>query len=189
MHACLTPLPQALVRQLGQWQAPAPLAQALVQAARLPAPEQNAHSLAQHLRQHRSNQTCLSLNGMDVLLHRAPDTPSGTAAEPIWGLHSVCWHTGAASAACWTGAWPEGMDPHTIGAAQLVQLLAHDPQQALIAPGMVCFEVDGHDARRWALMGLFDPSGPRLHSLHLSRLGDWLPTAPVAPAQSPSSTA
>lgn len=186
MHPSFSPLPQPLLRQLGQWQSPTALAQALVQAALLPAADQNSQSLAQHLCQNPAQQSCLSLNGLDVLLHRAPEVRSGEPAEPIWGLHSIGMNTGAASGAAWQGAWPQGLDPKTIRPAELVQLLAHEPDSAVLAPGMVCFDVDGHDGRRWGLLGLFEPASQRLLSLHLARVGDWLP---VAPAQSPSITA
>lgn len=180
MHPHFLSLPQPLLHHLGGWQTPTSLAQALVHAAQLPAPDHNAQGLVQHLRQNTASQTCLSLDGLDVLLHRAPDASGRDAAEPAWGLHSLCWHTGAVSETPWRGAWPEGIDPQTVRPAQLVQRLAREPEEALSAPGMVCFEVDGHDGRRWALLGLFDASGQRLHSLHLSRVGDWVPLSPAS---------
>lgn len=178
MHPSFTSLPQPLLHQLGRWQWPLPLAQALVHAARPQASDQDGQALAQNLRQNMGEQMCLSLNGLGVLLHRAPHAPGDATADTAWGLHSICWHTAAASATPWNAAWPEGVDPRTVRPAQLVQLLARDPPEALIAPGMVCFEADGCDGRSWALMGLFDAANQRLLSLHLSRLGDWIAMAP-----------
>lgn len=178
MHPSFAALPQPLLHQLGQWQRPLPLAHALVHAARPQASDQDSQALARHLRQNTASQVCLPLNGLDVLLHRAPHVQGDDAMEPVWGLHNICWHTAAASATPWNAAWPEGLDPRTVRPMQLVQLLAREPQEALVAPGMVCFEVDGHDGRSWALMGLFDAANQRLHSLHLCRLGDWIAMAP-----------
>ena len=190
MNTKFASLPQPLLQHIGLWQSCAPLAQALLHAAPQTGPGRTPEALANYLRRQTASQLPLSLRGLDVLLHRAPaatgpdSADTAEAPEPRWGLFTACWHTGAMTGTtAWAGPWPEGVDPRTVRPEQLVHELARAPDEAVIAPGMVCFEVDGHDGRDWALMGMFDMYSHRLQSLYLSRVGDWV-HAPAAPSAS-----
>lgn len=166
MHPHLTPLPTILLHNLGRSSHLDDLAQLL--APHAIAPDQ--------LRQHQSDQpynVSLAPHGLDLTLQCInPDT---TEAELQWGLHSLTLHTAASNPAShWTQPWPQGLNPDQTRAADVVRLLATDPEEALNTPTMVCFAIEGMDGLTWALMAIFDPSSLKLRTLTLQRSGEWL---------------
>lgn len=191
-------LPQALLRCIGHWCAPWQLAQAwhaaLSPAQAPPAPDSRVpQALAERLQRTPDLQCCWRSGGLDALLHRRPPSAHTVAPQvpqpPHWGLHALCLHTGAAGGPAWSGPWPGGMDLQAMRSLRpeaLAQHLAQAPEEAVIAPGMVCATVQGHADSLWSLLGLYGPANAQLHTLVLGRLGEWVDASPLpAPAEAP----
>ncbi len=67
-----------------------------------------------------------------------------------------------------------GLDPEQARAADVVRLLASDPEEAMNTPTLACFAIDGLDGLTWALMATFDHGSLKLQTLTLQRSGDWV---------------
>ena len=84
-------------------------------------------------------------------------------------------HTAASNPAHhWTQPWPQGLDPEQARAADVVRLLAVNPEEAMNTPTLACFAIYGIDGLTWALMAIFDPGSFKLQTLTLQRSGDWV---------------
>ena len=166
MHPNLIPLPEALLRNLGRISNLDDLAQLL--AAHGPAPDK--------LRQHNNGKpysVSLTPHGIDLSLQCV--NPDATQDQWRWGLHSHTLHTAASNPANhWTQPWPQGLEPEQARAADVVRLLAVDPEEAMNTPTLVCFAIDGMDGLTWALMAVFDPGSFKLQTLTLQRSGEWV---------------
>lgn len=166
MHHNLTPLPATLLRNLGRTSSLDDLAQLL--ASKGLAPDQ--------LRQPQNGKpyrVSLAPHGIDLMLQCT--NPEAAQDQWQWGLHSITLHTAASSRANhWTQPWPQGLDPEQARAADVVRLLAADPEEAMVTPTLVCFAIDGLDGLSWALMAIFDPGSLKLQTLTLQRSGEWV---------------
>lgn len=172
MHQNLIPIHPILLHNLGRTSRLDDLAQLLA-----------PHGIApDQLRQHQSDQpysVSLAPHGLDLTLQCI--NPGVSEGEMQWGLHSLTLHTAASNPANhWTQPWPQGLDPNQTRAADVVRLLATDPEEALNTPTLVCFAIDGMDGLTWALMAIFDPSSLKLRTLTLQRSGEWLTTTDQA---------
>jgi len=166
MHPNLTPLPAILLRNLGR-------------TSQL---DELTHWLAPHdipaerLRQRQNGKpynVSLAPHGLDLTLQCI--NPDASEAEIQWGLHSLTLHTTASNPANhWTQPWPQGLDPEQARAADVVRLLATNPEEAMVTPTLACFAIDGMDGLSWALMAIFDPGSSKLQTLTLQRSGDWV---------------
>jgi hypothetical protein len=115
-------------------------------------------------------------HGIDLTLQCI--IPDASEAEMQWGLHSITLHTTASNPNNhWTQPWPQGLDPEHAPAADVVRLLAADPEEAMITPTLACFAIEGMDGLTWALMAIFDPSSLKLQTLTLQRSGEWIAAA------------
>ena len=166
MHPNLTPLPEALLRNLGR-------ASHLDDLAQLLAP----HGLAaDKLCQHQNGKPyslSLTPHGIDLSLQCV--NPAATQDQRQWGLHSLTLHTAASNPTNhWTQPWPEGLEPEQARAADVVRLLAVNPEEAMNTPALVCFAIDGMNGLTWALMAVFDPGNLKLQTLTLQRSGEWV---------------
>lgn len=166
MHPALSPLPPTLLRNLG-------CTSHLDDLAQLLAP----HSIASgQLRQRQNGKpysVSLAPHGLDLTLQCV--NPDASEAEIQWGLHSLTLHTAASSPSKhWTQPWPQGLNPEQSRAADVVRLLAANPEEAMLTPTLVCFAIDGMGGLTWALMAIFDPSSLKLQTLTLQRSGDWV---------------
>jgi len=165
MHHHLTPLPAILLRNLGRTSRLDDLAQLLTPHGITP----------DQLHQHRDGKPyslSLTPHGLDLTLQCI--NPEATQDQWQWGLHSLTLHTAASSRANhWTQPWPQGLDPEQARAADVVRLLAADPEEAMVTPTLVCFAIDGLDGLSWALMAIFDPGSLKLQTLTLQRSGEW----------------
>ena len=166
MHPKLAPLPTVLLRNLGHTSRLDGLAQLLTPHGI--APDQ----LCQH---HNGKPYSVSMapHGIDLTLQCV--NPDAAQDEWQWGLHSLTLHSAASNPVNhWTQAWPQGLDPEQARAADVVRLLASNPEEAISTPTLACFAIDGMDGLTWALMGTFDPSSLKLQTLTLQRSGDWV---------------
>jgi hypothetical protein len=166
MHPNLTPLPTILRRNLGRTSRLDDLAQLLAPYG----------ITADKLRQRQYGQpysVSLAPHGIDLALQCI--NPDAAQDQWQWGLHSLTLHTAASNPAKhWIQPWPQGLDPEQARAADVVRLLAADPEEAMVTPTLVCFAIDGMDGLTWALMAMFDPSSFKLQTLTLQRSGDWV---------------
>ena len=125
------------------------------------------------LRQHHNGSpyTVTADAGLDLTLQNTnPHVAKAAEADHQWGLHSFTLHAGE-----WAYAWPEGLDPLTATAQDVVRLFAPDPESSLVTATMVCFTIPGlHEAQQWSVLCLFDAASQRLQSFSLVRVGDWL---------------
>lgn len=166
MHPNLSPLPTILLRNLGRTSRLDDLAQLLAPHGTAPG----------KLRQQHNGQpynVSLAPHGLDLTLQCL--NPQAPEAEMQWCLHRITLHTAASDPANhWTQPWPQGLDPEQARAADLVRLLAADPEEAMLTPTLACFAIDGLDGLNWALMATFDPSSLKLQTLTLQRSGEWI---------------
>lgn len=176
----LLPMPAALLHAIGR-ALPAPeLAAALL-------PDEHAQqNLTKRLQSETRSPLSLSLAGLDVVLHRhrhrQPEQPTGYAPSVSWwGLHALSAQTGAAGGPAWRGPWPQGWQAGFPNAQHFIAQLAHEPDNAVVAGSMACAQALDPQGRPLGLLGLFDPTGQRLHSLNLSRVGDWTQDPPSSP--------
>ena len=169
MHPNLATLPTILLHNLGRTSRLDDLARLL-----------ELHGITDDkLRQHQNGQPyrlSLAPHGLDLTLQCInPDAPE---SETQWGLHSLTLHTSASNPANhWSQPWPQGLDPEQARAADVVRLLATDPDEAMITPTLVCFAIDGMDGLTWALLAMFDPGSRKLQTLSLQRSGEWIAPA------------
>lgn len=169
MHASLAPLPTILLSSLGR----ADNLDALIQLL-------GPHGVSpDKLRQHQNGEpysVSLPQYGIDLTLQCT--NPDAAQDQWQWGLHSLTLHTAASNPANhWTQPWPQGLEPEQARAADVVRLLAADPEEAMNTPTLVCFAIDGMDGLTWALMAVFDPSSLKLQTLTLQRSGEWVAAA------------
>ena len=152
-------LPQVLLQALGRADAQDDLHLAVI-----------AHrTAAQPLRQHHNGTpyTVTADAGLDLTLQNT--NPDAAEADHPWGLHSFTLHAGQ-----WHHGWPEGLNPATATAQDVIRLFAPDPESSLVTPAMVCFTVPGlHEGQQWSVLCLFDAASQRLQSFSLARVGDW----------------
>ena len=131
------------------------------------------------LRQHHNGKpysVSMPPYGIDLTLQCTnPDAPEDKIQ---WGLHSITLHTAASNPTNhWTQPWPQGLDPEQARAADVVRLLAANPDEAMNTPTLVCFAIDGTNGMSdltWALMAIFDPDSFKLQTLTLQRSGEWV---------------
>lgn len=166
MHPKLQPLPQSLLSALGRSNRQDQLANGL---ASLTPPVK--------LRQHRDGKLYpvrVESYGVDLMVQCTK--PDADEPQQSWGLHSFTLHTAASDPAHpWSFAWPEGLDPSTVKAADVTQLFGMvGDESALITPTMTCFSVPGLNGQTWSMVCMFDPQSERLHTLSLIRSGEWL---------------
>jgi hypothetical protein len=122
------------------------------------------------LRQHNHGQPYIvhADHGLDLMLQCT--TPDAAQAERLWGLHSFTLHAGE-----WAGRWPEGLNPATATAQEVVRLFAPDPETTLCTLAMVCFTITGQgEAQLWSVLCQFDSVSRQLQSFTLARVGEWL---------------
>ena len=170
MHPKLSPLPTVLLRNLGRSGHLDDLAALLAPLGIAP------HSLRQH-QYGQPYRLSLATHGLGLTLQCVNHDAS--EADMQWGLHSLTLHTAASdSSHHWTQAWPQGLDVEQVRAADLVRLLAVNPEEALATPTLACFAIEGMDGLTWALMAVFDPNNLKLQSLTLQRSGDWVTSKP-----------
>ncbi len=166
MHPALTRLPPILLRNLGRTSRLDDLAQLLT-----------PHGIsADQLRQYQNGgpyTVSMAPHGIDLALQCV--NPDASESEMQWGLHSLTLHTAASNPNNhWTQPWPQGLEPAQACAADVVCLLAADPEEALNTPTLVCFAIDGMDGLSWALLAVFDPGSFKLQTLTLQRSGEWV---------------
>ena len=179
MHPHLGPLPAILLRNLGRTSRLDDLAQLLA-----------PHGLApDKLRQHHNGKpysVSMPPYGIDMTLQCT--NPDAAEDEMQWGLHSLTLHTAASNPTNhWTQPWPQGLEPEQARAADVVRLLAVNPDEAMNTPTLVCFANDGMNDLTWALMAMFDPSSLKLQTLTLQRSGEWVAAGDEKLADAPSS--
>ena len=178
MHPHLAPLPNILLRNLGR-------ASGLDDLAQLLAPHGITSS---QLRQHHNGQpynVSLSPHGLTLTLQCT--NPEATQDQWQWGLHALTLHTAASNPANhWTQPWPQGLDPEQARAADVVRLLAVNPEEAMNTPTLVCFAIDGMGGLTWALMAIFDAGSLKLQTLTLQRSGEWVAAVDEKLADAPA---
>lgn len=160
MHGPLHTLPQVLMQALGRTGSQEDLHK--VVSAR--------QFAAQPLRQDHNGTpyTVTADTGLDLTLQNT--NPDAVEADHQWGLHSFTLQVGE-----WAHAWPEGLNPATATAQDVLRLFAPDPESSLVTPSMVCFIVPGlQEGQQWSVLCLFDAVSQRLQSFSLVRVGDWL---------------
>jgi len=165
MHPNLRPLPAILLHNLGRTSRLDDLARLLIPHGITP----------DQLRQHREGKPyslSLAPHGLDLTLQCT--NPEAAQDQWQWGLHSITLHTAASNPANhWTQPWPQGLEAEQARAADVVRLLAADPEEAMVTPTLACFAIDGMDGLSWALMAIFDPGSLKLQTLTLQRSGEW----------------
>jgi len=179
MHPHLTPLPAALLRNLGRTSRLDDLVQLLA-----------PHGIScDKLRQHQHGKpysVSLTPHGIDLTLQCI--NPEAIPDQWQWGLHSLSLHTAASNPVNhWIQPWPQGLDPEQACAADVVRLLAANPEEAMNTPTLVCFAIEGMSDLTWALMAIFDPSSFKLQTLTLQRSGEWVVAVDEKLADAPAS--
>ena len=157
----LKALPSILLESLGRAGSLDRLAKAL----------ESAPNFAPPLRHVRDGNpyTINAVLGLDMMLQCV--NASAIEEERRWGLQSFTLQAGE-----WNYGWPEGLNPATATAKDVVKLFNADPNSSLVTQSMVCFTVPGlNESQQWSVLCLFDAATHRLQSFCLVRVGDWLP--------------
>jgi hypothetical protein len=160
MPSPIDTLPRVLLQALGRSGL-----QEKVQAAALARQDAVAPLLQHH---HGAPYVVSADRGLDLMLQCT--TPEAAEGDRLWGLHSFTLHAGE-----WAGPWPEGLNPATATAQEVVRLFAPDPETTLCTPAMVCFTITGQrEAQLWSVLCQFDSGSRQLQSFTLARTGEWL---------------
>lgn len=161
MTKLLHPLPQVLLQALGRLDLHGDLQEAVSARSWTSAPLRQDHH-------HGAPYTVTADAGLDLTLQNT--NPDAAPLDRQWGLHSFTLHAGQ-----WRHGWPEGLDPATATAQDVVRLFIPDLESSLVTPAMVCFTVPGlGEGQQWSVLCLFDTASQRLQSFTLVRMGDWL---------------
>lgn len=160
LHHRLKPLPDVLLQSLGRIGRLDKLATTLESAPHFSPPLRHAD---------RGNlYTVNALLGLDLTVECI--RPTAIESEQLWGLHSFTLRAGD-----WGYKWPEGLNPASATAHDVVALFDPDLECTVATSSMVCFTVAGIEAgQQWSVLCLFDAADHHLQSFSLVRVGDWI---------------
>ena len=196
MPQLLSPLPESLLRLLGCAHNPEALAQGLGRYA----PSATA------LFQERSGEPySAAVKGRGLGLMVQCLNPQAPQESKLWGLHALSFATAVGDPMSpWAGPWPQGLNPATASAQDLVQMMAPaeqpgaDPndelnknnnvETLLVTPQMCVFEMPGYGKQRWLVQVLFHMQSHKLSQLMLLRQSEWVyPSTPEVQKQAAAS--
>lgn len=172
MHPGLQGLPRNLLNALGLVQSQDALTQTLRFFAYAPALQPRAG--AAHV--------VTVDQGLDLMLQCT--NPAAPAAQRQWGLHSF-----TLRASAWSGAWPEGLNPHTATVQDVATMFTVDPGTVMVSPAVACCVVPGlAQGQQWCVLCTFDFGSGKLQSFSMVRVGEWITGADAPPMALATST-